>query len=125
MTDNDQNLLTLIGGPMAVTDVVDKLFDRVMSEERLAHFFEGIDMTRQRKHIVRFLVASMELESFDEDLLRRAHFKQVTDSGLGNEEFDLVKQMLNDTLTETGLDADLVSEVDDLIDSMRHAILQI
>lgn len=116
-------LLHLIGGHEQVATVVDNLYRKILADPRLAPFFAGIDMARQRSHMLRYLVAALDIDPFDAELLRRAHRRQVMASGLGDEEFDRIKALITETLSETNLGTEIVAEVGDIIESMRNDVL--
>ncbi|WP_254766349.1 group I truncated hemoglobin [Salinilacihabitans rarus] len=46
-----------LGGEDAIGAVVDRFYERVLDDERLAPFFEDVDMRGQRAHQTQFLCA--------------------------------------------------------------------
>ena len=48
-----------IGGMAAVGATVDELYARVLGDPKLAPFFEGLDMERQRSHMRTFIAAAL------------------------------------------------------------------
>ena len=48
-------LFTRLGGEAAVDAAVDKFYDRVLADDRINHFFKGIDMQQQRQYQKAFL----------------------------------------------------------------------
>ncbi|WP_135305151.1 group I truncated hemoglobin [Haloarcula amylovorans] len=48
-----------LGGEDAIAAVVDSFYDRVIDDDRVAHFFEGTDMQQQRAHQTQFLSSIM------------------------------------------------------------------
>lgn len=48
-------LFEKLGGKAAVDLAVDRFYERVLNDERIKHFFENVDMNRQRGHQKAFL----------------------------------------------------------------------
>ncbi|SIR92331.1 group I truncated hemoglobin [Natronorubrum thiooxidans] len=46
-----------LGGQDAIAAVVDRFYDRVVADEQVAHYFDDVDMHRQRAHQTQFLSA--------------------------------------------------------------------
>lgn len=53
--DEDRTLYERLGGQEGIAAVVDRFYERVMDDDRLVHFFEDVDMERQRAHQTQFL----------------------------------------------------------------------
>ena len=50
-----QTLFERIGGKAAVDLAVDKFYDKVLADTRIQHFFDNMDMDKQREHQRAFL----------------------------------------------------------------------
>ncbi len=63
-----------LGGQEAIGAVVDEFYDRVLADDQLVHYFDDVDMTKQRAHQTQFLsaVAGGPVE-YDGDDMRTAH----------------------------------------------------
>jgi hemoglobin len=48
-----------IGGASAVAAAVDDLYARIMGDRGLAHYFERIDLARQKRHLRAFVAAAL------------------------------------------------------------------
>jgi hemoglobin len=48
-----------IGGSYAVGEAVEDFYDRVFSDRRLARYFAGTDMARQKAHLRAFIAAAL------------------------------------------------------------------
>jgi hemoglobin len=48
-----------IGGSAAVAATVDEPYDRILADPRLSHYFERIDMRRQKRHMRAFVAAAL------------------------------------------------------------------
>ena len=100
MTDSP-TLYERLGGAEAVEAVVDRFYERVLDDDHLAGYFEGVDMERQRDHQAAFLAAATggpdEYEGSD---MRRAHAHlELTD-----DDFAAVADHLDATLREFEVD---------------------
>ncbi|NJR62121.1 MAG: group 1 truncated hemoglobin [Cyanobacteria bacterium CRU_2_1] len=105
-------LFEKLGGSDSVELVVDKFYDRVLHDERIKHFFDGVDMNRQRAHQRAFLTYAFGGAShYNGRHLRAAHQELVTEKGLSSEHFDAVAEDLVETLKEMGVSQELIDEV--------------
>jgi hemoglobin len=48
-----------IGGRPAVAAAVDDLYDRILGDDALAPYFDGLDMSRQKAHLRAFVAAAL------------------------------------------------------------------
>ena len=54
-------LFEKIGGADAVDAAVEKFYAKVLADDRIKHFFEGVDMDRQRPPIIRGVICDPKL----------------------------------------------------------------
>jgi hemoglobin len=105
-------LFEKLGGSASVELAVDKFYDRVLHDERIKHFFDGVDMDRQRAHQRRFLTYAFGgAEHYNGRQLREAHKQLVEEKGLSREHFNAVAEDLIETLKEMGVSQELIDEV--------------
>jgi hemoglobin len=105
-------LFEKLGGRDNVELAVDKFYDRILSDDRIKHFFDGVDMHQQRAHQRAFLTYAFGGTShYDGRHLREAHQKLVTEKGLSSEHFNAVAEDLIATLQEMGVSQELIDEV--------------
>lgn len=105
-------LFEKLGGSASVELAVDKFYDRVLHDERIKHFFDGVDMNRQRAHQQRFLTYAFGgADHYDGRYLREAHKQLVEEKGLNSEHFNAVAENLIETLKEMGVSQELIDEV--------------
>lgn len=104
----ENTLYGRLGGREQIATVVDDFYDRVLSDDRLAGFFEEMDMTAQRAHMTQFLssVAGGPVEYTGEEM-RAAH--EPLD--LEQEHFDAVATHLEDSLRNCGVSEEEVDAV--------------
>ncbi len=110
-----ETIYSEIGGREAVESVVDDFYDRVLADESLAGFFEGMDMESLRAHQVQFIsaVAGGPVEYTGGDM-REAH----AHLDIEDEDFDAVCRHLERALRDNGIPDDhveaILAEVEDL-----------
>jgi hemoglobin len=98
----------LIGGGPAISAVVDRFYQLVVGDERLAPFFNDVDWTRLKRHQV--LLISQVLggpASYDGRDLRTAHAHMQ----ISSEDFGLVVSYLGQTLREFDVDPAIIGRV--------------
>jgi hemoglobin len=114
-------LFDKLGGKAAVDLAVDKFYEKVLSDERIKHFFEGIDMVKQRAHQKAFLTYAFGGTSqYDGRYMREAHQDLVEKRGLSGEHFDAVAENLLETLKEMGISQELRNEVAAIAAAPQH-----
>ena len=118
------SLFERIGGEAAVDAAVDKFYEKVLADDRIKHFFEGVDMQRLARHQKRFMVYAMGgLPDYPGQTLRMAHKGMVENMGLDDEHFDAVLEDLGAALQELGVADDLVAEAAAIVESTRGDVL--
>lgn len=118
------NLFDKLGGKVAVNAAVDKFYEKVLADSHINHFFEGIDMARQRaKQKVFLTYAFGGAPNYSGESMRKAHKRIVEDKGLNDSHFDAVAGHLKATLEELGVSGDLISEVMTIAASTRDDVL--
>ena len=117
-------LFEKIGGAEAVSAAVDKFYEKVLADDRIKSFFEGVDMERQAGYQKRFLtVAFGGAPRYPGNTLRSVHKRLVEEKGLNDAHFDAVLEHLGATLTELGVSPDLVAEAAGIAESTRNDVL--
>lgn len=107
-----ETLFDRLGGEASIELAVDKFYERVLSDERIKHFFDGVDMPKQRKHQRAFLTYAFGgTSNYNGRSMREAHKKLVEQRGLNSEHFDAVAENLIATLREMGVSDELIAEV--------------
>lgn len=98
---SDGSLYDRLGGEAGIDAVVDEFYDRVLDDEDLAPYFEGVDTAALRDHQKEF-VASVAggSDAYDGPSMQVAH------EGLGITEraFGRVAQNLDESLDHCGVD---------------------
>ena len=112
-----------IGGAPAVKAAVDIFYDRVLADERIAHFFDGLDMAAQRVKQRSFLIMAFGgPNTYSGADMRRGHASLVA-RGLNDSHFDAVVEHLGGTLAELGVADSTIAEVAAIAESVRDDVL--
>lgn len=117
-------LFKRIGGAEAVSMAVDKFYEKVLADDRIKFFFEGVDMARQTGYQKRFLtVAFGGAPKYPGKTLRSVHKRLVEEKGLNDSHFDAVLEHLTATLSELGVPQELIDEAGAVAESTRSDVL--
>lgn len=118
------SLYERIGGDAAVNAAVDKFYEKVLADERIKHFFEGVDMAKQHRMQKGFFTFAFGgPANYSGKGMEAAHRKLVQDKGLNDSHFDAVMENLGATLVELGVPGDLIAEAAGIAESVRSAVL--
>ena len=115
-----QTIYRDIGGRDAVEAVVDDFYERVLADEGLAPYFDGMDMDELRTHQVQFIsaVAGGPVEYSGADM-REAH----AHLGIEEADFDLVGQYLQEALEENGVPEEHVEAIMSEVVALKDPVL--
>lgn len=117
------NLFERLGGKAAVEAAVDKFYEKVLKDDRIKHFFDGVDMQRQRNKQKAFLsFAFGGPQNYTGKNMRDGHAHLVK-RGLNDGHVDAVIENLGKTLREMGVAEDLIKEVAAIAESTRNDVL--
>ncbi len=58
--DSSASLFDRLGGAPAIDAAVDKFYEKVLADDRIKHFFEGVNMDIQAAHQKSFLTYAFE-----------------------------------------------------------------
>jgi hemoglobin len=105
-----ETLYERLGGRDAIGAVVDEFYDRVLEDERVAYYFEDVDMQRQRAHQTQFIssVTGGPVEYSGAEM-EAAH----KGMGITSTEFEAIATHLDETL-----------ESFDVADADRRAVME-
>lgn len=112
-----------IGGAAAVDAAVDIFYRHVLSDDRIARFFEGVDMERQAAKQKAFLTMAFGgPHNYTGKNMRDGHAHLVK-QGLNDTHFDAVLDNLTKTLQELNVGAHLIEQVIAIAESTREDVL--
>jgi hemoglobin len=97
-----------IGGASAVRAAVDAFYDRVLADQQLAPFFEGVDVARLKGHQRSFIAAAIGGPA---SYLGRAMAEAHAHLGITAAAFAAVVGHLIGALTELGVPASTISAI--------------
>jgi len=113
-----------IGGEPAVDAAVDLFYKKVLADERIKHFFEGVDMEKQHRMQKGFLTFAFGgPNNYSGKGMAVAHRKLVEEKGLDDSHFDAVIEDLGATLVELGVPDELIAEAAGIAESVRDPVL--
>ena len=112
-----------LGGAAAVDAAVDIFYRKVLGDDRIAHFFDSVDMERQAAKQKAFLTMVFGgPANYSGKDMRDGH-RHLVKRGLNDSHFDAVVEDLGATLKELGVpDAD-IAEVAAIANSVRNDVL--
>ncbi|MCA9717866.1 MAG: group 1 truncated hemoglobin [Myxococcales bacterium] len=112
-----------LGGAPAMEKAVEIFYRKMLQDDRVAGFFEDVDMDRQAAKQTAFLtMVTGGPNSYTGRDMRAAHAHLVA-RGLTDLHFDVVIGHLGDTLAELGVPAELIKQVADVAESVRGDVL--
>lgn len=118
-----KSLFERLGGASAVNAAVDIFYRKVLSDPRIAHFFDGVDMDRQIAKQKAFLTMAFGGPNNYTGLDMRKGHAHLVARGLNDSHVDAVIENLGNTLKELGVaDAD-IKAVAAIAESVRNDVL--
>ncbi|MEV6342541.1 group 1 truncated hemoglobin [Actinoplanes sp. NPDC051851] len=110
-----------IGGETAVRAAVDALYRVILGDERLAEYFDGVDLDHLKQHMVLLLgqVLGGPADYAGQDL-RGAHFGL----GITGEHYELVGAYLIGVLAGLGVDDEVLRSVRGVLTSVAADVIE-
>lgn len=122
-TTTEPSLYDQIGGQAAVEAAVDIFYRKVLVDDRISHFFEGVDMDHQIAKQKAFLTMAFGgPANYTGHDMRRAH-AHLVQRGLNDTHFDAVVELLGGTLAELNVPTPLIEKVAAIAESTRADVL--
>jgi hemoglobin len=117
------SLFSEIGGEAAVNAAVDIFYRKVLKDERINRFFEGVDMVKQASKQKAFLTMAFGgPHNYTGEDMRRGHAHLVA-QGLNDSHFDAVMENLGATLKELNVPDHLIAQAAAVAESTRNDVL--
>ncbi|MEY4210178.1 MAG: hypothetical protein RLZ92_557 [Pseudomonadota bacterium] len=120
---NQESLFEQLGGVAAVDAAVDIFYRKVLSDDRINVFFDGVDMDKQAAKQKAFLTMAFggphNYTGLD---MRRGH-AHLVERGLNDSHVDAVIENLGATLKELGVKDELIARVAAIAESTRDDVL--
>ena len=111
-------------GEANVNAAVELLYKKILADDKLKGYFEGIDLERLKRHQKSFLAVAFGGSGLgvDGQALRKVHARPV-EQGLSDAEFDRLANHLETTLAELKVSRVLIGEALQIIDGLREQVL--
>lgn len=116
-------LFERLGGAAAVDAAVDIFYRKVLLDDRISHFFEGVDMDKQANKQKSFLTMVFGGPNQYTGMDMRNGHKHLVAMGLNDSHVDAVIEDLGATLAELGVGADDIAQVAAIANSVRDDVL--
>jgi len=117
------SLYEQLGGQGAVDAAVDIFYRKVLSDDSISGYFEGIDMDKQIGKQKSFLTMAFGgPNNYSGTDMRKGHAHLVA-RGLNDAHFDAVAGHLSSTLQELGVAPNLIDQVMAIAGSTRNDVL--
>lgn len=112
-----------LGGAPAMDAAVDIFYRKVLADDRISKYFEGVDMERQAQKQKAFLTMVFGgPNAYTGKDMRKAHAHLVA-NGLSDVHFDAVVENLGATLKELGVADEKIGEIAVIAESVRKDVL--
>jgi hemoglobin len=119
----EKSLFDRIGGEAAVNAAVDIFYRKVLADDRISSFFEGVDMENQAAKQKAFLTMAFGgPHNYSGEDMRKGHAHLVA-KGLNDSHFDAVMENLGATLAELNVPGELIAEAAAIAESTRNDVL--
>jgi len=118
-----QSLYDRLGGEAAVNAAVDIFYRKVLADDRISRFFEGVDMDKQATKQKAFLTMAFGgPNNYTGEDMRKGHAHLVK-QGLNDSHFDAVVENLGATLKELNVPDEMIAEVAAIAETTRNDVL--
>lgn len=118
-----ESLFDRLGGQNAVNAAVDIFYRKMLSDDRVSHFFDGIDMDKQILKQKGFLTMVFGgPNNYSGKNMREGH-AHLLKQGLNDSHVDIVIDHLGATLAELGANPEDIAQVAAIANSVRDDVL--
>lgn len=118
-----ESLYEQLGGEAAVDAAVDIFYRKVLQDDRINHFFDSVDMSKQAAKQKAFMTMAFggPNEYTGQDM--RTGHAHLVEQGLNDTHFDAVVENLEATLRELHVPDTLIAQVNSIVESARDDVL--
>jgi hemoglobin len=117
-----EDLYDLIGGPRTIEAATKIFYEKILQDEGLRHFFEGVDMAHMRSRLAMLVSMLLGGRIYTGKNIHDAHVRS-RDQGLNNGHFDLFLQHFRAALQEVGVEPQNAEKVVKRLESKRGTVL--
>jgi hemoglobin len=114
-----------IGGEAAVNAAVDIFYRKVLSDDRIAHFFDGVDMERQAAKQKAFITFALGGPNHYTGLDMRTAHAHLVKQGLNDSHFNAVAENLQKTLEELNVPSELIGQAMAIVAGTHDDVLNL
>lgn len=116
-------LFEQLGGEAAVDAAVNKFYRKVLADDRINSFFDGVDMEKQASKQKAFLTMVFGGPNNYSGLDMKVGHAHLVERGLNDSHFDAVVENLGSTLKDMGVSDELIGQVAALAETTREDVL--
>lgn len=120
---SNPTLFERIGGEAAVNLAVDNFYRKVLTDDRVNYFFDGVDMEKQIVKQKGFLTMVFGGPNNYTGLDMRKGHKHLIAKGLNDSHVDAIIELLGQTLKELNVADSDITEVAAIANSVRDDVL--
>jgi len=118
-----EDLFDLIGGPRTIEAATKLFYERILQDENLRHFFEGVDMAHIRSRQAMLVSMLLGGRIYTGKNIHDAHAR-ARGQGLNDGHFDLFLQHFRAALEEVGVEPQNAEKVVKRLESKRGTVLE-
>jgi hemoglobin len=119
----NDSLFEQMGGVKIVNAAVDVFYRKVLSDDRISHFFDDVDMARQAAKQKAFLTMAFGGPNHYSGLDMRNGHAHLVKAGLNDSHVDAVIENLQTTLRELSVPEEHIEQVTAIANSVRNDVL--
>jgi hemoglobin len=117
-----EDLFDLIGGRSTIEAATELFYDKVLRDDNLRHFFQGVDMAHLRSRQAMFISMLLGGRVYTGRNIRDAHARS-RDDGLNDAHFDVFLKHFRTALEEVGVKPGNAEKVRKRLESRRGTVL--
>ena len=116
------SLVDRLGGRSGLHVAVVDLYERIVDDEQIAGYFDDVDLSSLRTHMVDFLIAALSgaVDGYHGRPLDQAH----TGLGITDDAFDRVVAHLHEVLVDASAGADDIDQVIERLAPLRELVVR-
>jgi hemoglobin len=118
-----EDLYDLIGGPRTIEAATKLFYEKILQDESLRHFFEGVDMAHIRSRQAMLVSMLLGGRIYTGKNIHDAHARS-RDQGLNDEHFNLFLRHFRAALQEVGVEPQNAEKVVKRLESKRGTVLE-
>lgn len=120
---SNSTLFERLGGQNAVNAAVDIFYRKVLADDRVNYFFDGVDMEKQIQKQKGFLTMVFGGPNHYTGKDMREGHRHLIAKGLNDSHVDIIIEHLGSTLTELGAKNEDIAKVAAIANSVRDDVL--